>query len=223
VAVAVEVLPSAAYASEAAARIAVALPGEGAVVITGGTTAGSVYGHLARASAGWGDIDVFFSDERCVPPDHDKSNFAMASALLLERVGARRVHRMRGEDDPEAAAASYHEEIAPAVDTGLDLALLGLGRDCHIAALFPGSTALHENVRLCAAVARPDGMRGLTLTPPALLSAQRLILAVAGPSKADAVRRAVTGDEGADACPARLLTQHPDATFLLDDAAAARL
>jgi 6-phosphogluconolactonase len=178
------------------------------------------YEELARASAGWGDIEVFFSDERCVPPDDDRSNFAMTSRLLLERVDPHAVHRMRGEIDPREAAASYHDVIAPAAEAGIDLVLLGMGGDCHIAALFPGSPALAERERLCVVVDRPEGRRGLTLTPPALLSAQRVLLLVSGEAKADAVRRAVRRGEAPDACPARLLGDHPDTTFLLDEGAA---
>jgi 6-phosphogluconolactonase len=219
----VEVLAGRRYADEAAARVALALPGEGSVVLTGGTTARPLYEALAGADIGWGGLEILFSDERCVPPNDAASNYAMASEALLEDVRPARVHRMRGEDDPEAAANTYHEAISVPVGRGLDLVLLGMGADCHVAGLFPASPALEERDRLCRAVDRPDGMRGLTLTPPALLAGRRVLLLVAGRGKAEAVRRAVAGDEPPASCPARLLAGHPDATFLVDDAAASAL
>ncbi|MFN2488309.1 MAG: 6-phosphogluconolactonase [Actinomycetota bacterium] len=218
----VEALDPGSYDREVAARIALDLPGRGSVVLTGGTTAARIYGCLARADAGWGDLDVFFSDERCVPPDDDASNFGMAARLLLEPVGAPSVHRMRGEDDPEEAARAYGAEVSAGAAEGFDLVLLGMGSDCHIAALFPGSPALAAS-ELCVAVERPDGLGGLTLTPPALLASRTVLVVVAGGGKAEAVRRAVAGGQEPQSCPARLLAEHPNATFLLDEGAASLL
>jgi 6-phosphogluconolactonase len=146
----------------------------------------------------------------------------MAKRILLDRVRPRAVERMRGEDEPERAADTYHGRVAPAVARGLDLVLLGMGADAHICALFPSSSALGVTSSYCVAVDRPDGLRGLTLTPPALLSASHVLLIVNGTSKAAAVARVVNGDEEPSACPARLLAGL-DATFLLDGEAAARL
>ncbi|HEV3472062.1 MAG TPA: 6-phosphogluconolactonase, partial [Actinomycetota bacterium] len=75
----------------------------------------------------------------------------------------------------------------------------------------------------CVAVDRPDGLRGLTLTPAVVLSARKILVLVTGEVKAEAVKRAVQGGETVEACPARLLAAHPDVTFLLDDAAASLL
>jgi 6-phosphogluconolactonase len=220
---AAEVFSSATFAQEAAARIAISLPGSGSVVLTGGTTVADVYTALAGADVGWGELEVFFSDERCVPPDDAHSNYALVRRALLDGVEPAAVHRMRGEIDPPAAARIYDDEIAPAHERGIDLVLLGMGADCHVAALFPGSSALDVATPLCISVDRPDGLEGLTLTPPVLLGAARVLLVVAGAGKAEAVRRAVASDEPWTSCPARLLADHADATFLLDDAAAALL
>lgn len=219
---AVETFPAESYASEAASYITTRLPASGNVVLTGGTTAQDVYGRLPDAAEDWSLLDVFFSDERCVPPDDERSNFGVAKRILLDRVRPRTVERMRGEDEPERAARAYHERIAPAVAQGLDLVLLGMGADAHVCALFPYSPALAVTGSYCVAVDRPDGLRGLTLTPPALHAAASVLLVVSGASKAEAVARVVTGDEEPAACPARLLAGL-DATFLLDGEAAARL
>ncbi|MGH2757062.1 MAG: 6-phosphogluconolactonase [Actinomycetota bacterium] len=212
-----EVFPTDGYTSQAAALIQEAIPSSGTIVVTGGTTAARVYPELSMAAD---VLDIFFSDERCVPPDDDASNFKMASETFLSRSNSR-VHRMRGELGPDEAAADYHNKIAPFVARGFDLMMLGMGADCHVGALFPGSSALDET-RFCAAVERPDGLQGLTLTPPAMKAARKILLLVTGAEKTDAVRRVVLGTEDVSECPARLLADHPDVTFLLDEPAAAK-
>lgn len=214
----VEVFPAAALAAAAAGVIDGMLPRDGSVVITGGGTAEVVYPELARAGGDWSGVDVFFSDERCVPPDDPASNYGMAKRTLLDVVAPRTVHRMEGEIDPQEAAALYDELVVDA----FDLVVLGLGEDAHVAGLFPGSPGLLEAAS-CVAVDRPDGMQGLSLTPPALLSGEFVIFVVAGAAKAEAVRRALAAEEDVMACPATLFRDHGSVTFLLDEASAAAL
>jgi 6-phosphogluconolactonase len=215
----IEVISSDAYATSVAVRIAEGLPASGSVVITGGTTAAKIYEHLDPAR--WNGLDVFFSDERCVPPTDDASNFNMATELFLGLSSAN-VHRMEGELDPVDAARRYHDALQPFVADGIELMLLGMGADCHIGALYPGSDAL-EAADYCAAVHRPDGLGGLTLTPQAMLAAKSVKVLVTGSAKSEAVLRALQGDEDITKCPARLLAQHPNVTFYLDEAAATLL
>jgi 6-phosphogluconolactonase len=221
----IEVFAPSGYPAAAADIIAGHLPGAGgSLVLTGGTTAQKIYAVLAKvAPPVLGELAIAFSDERCVPPDHDESNFKMATDLLLNGQAPAGLHRMRGEDPPDEAAAAYSEEIRPLVDRGIDLLLLGMGADAHIGAMFPGSPALDETEQLCRAVDRPDGMQGLTLTPPAMLSAATILLLVTGAAKAGTVRRVVQGDEPVVDCPGRLLADHPNVTFLLDEPAASGL
>jgi 6-phosphogluconolactonase len=217
---AVEIWPSGSYAAGAAQWIAERMPAEGSLVLTGGSTAGELYPELQVELSG---VDIFFSDERCVPPDHEDSNFALADRLLLGRTGATRVHRMRGEDPPLEAAGAYHDELVPAVRRGFELMVLGMGDDNHIAALFPNSPALINPASLCLPVDRPDGLKGLTMTQPALVAARTVVLIVTGAAKAEAVGRAIRSDDDQLGCPVRLLEGHPDATFLLDEPAAVHL
>ena len=219
----VEVFDSTRYPIHVAALLAADIAGAATVVLTGGTTAQKVYPALAEAAAGRADAEIFFSDERCVPPDDPASNYGMARRLLVDPLRIRSVHRMRGEDPPEEAARRYSDEVASTVPNGFDLVMLGMGGDCHIGAMFPGSPALEETSAFCRAVDRPDGMKGLTLTPAAVLSARTIRLLVSGEAKAEAVRRVVAGDETVRECPARLLADHPDVTFLLDEPAASLL
>ena len=220
---AVEVFSARDYPARAAALIAQRLYGDGAVVLTGGGTAERVYPHLAELGVSWLGRVVLFSDERAVPPDDPASNYGMAVRTLGPALAVADVRRMRGEDDPDAAARAYGEEVRPLLTPGPRLVVLGLGDDAHVAALFPRSRALAERGRPCVAVDRPDGLTGITLTPPALVAGREVVVIATGAAKADAVRRAVAGDEPVERCPARLLAAHARVTFALDDAAAADL
>lgn len=215
----IELIEDEAYPGAVAARISQLLPDTGSVVITGGTTAARVYEHLVPSR--WNGLEVFFSDERCVPPDHAESNFKMANDLFLGSSTAI-VHRMEGEHDPKEAAARYHDAIQPFVAEGIDLCLLGMGADCHVGALYPYSDALSAADH-CAAVDRPDGLGGLTLTPQAMLAARSIRVLVTGEKKAEALIRTTRGDEEIAKCPSRLLMQHPDVTFWVDEGAASLL
>ncbi|MBA2725418.1 MAG: 6-phosphogluconolactonase [Actinobacteria bacterium] len=210
------------FASEAATRVVGALPGGGSLVLTGGTTFEPLLPQFAAKKPDWAGVEIAFSDERCVPPDHAASNYGMARRLFLDAIEPGKVHRMKGELEPPQGAAEYHLSVTPLVERGFDLLLLGMGADAHIGALYPLSPGLGDTA-YCAAVDRPDGLQGLTLTPPAMMSAKKVFLLVSGEVKAATVRRAVTGDEAPETCPVRLLADHPDVTFLLDEAAASHL
>src|SRR5579872_3273538 len=136
----------------ACAREAIALRGRFDVALAGGTTPRAAYALLAespRAQAvAWGDVHVYFGDERCVPPDHDASNYRMAHDALLSRVAIApgNVHRMCGELDPPTAAREYARMLVThlGMPPRFDLVMLGLGVDAHTASLFPGSDPLTD-------------------------------------------------------------------------------
>lgn len=156
------------------------------LILAGGRTPRPVYARLASEPYDWTEVHVFFSDERCVPPDHPDSNFRMARETLLAHVPAR-VHRMPGET---CDAAAYEGELRAFFGgpPAFDLAFLGLGADGHTASLFPGDPALAEERRLVLRVRGPDYPR-LTLTLPALSAARLAVFLVAGAEKRGALRR----------------------------------
>ncbi|MFW6206255.1 MAG: 6-phosphogluconolactonase, partial [Gemmatimonadota bacterium] len=144
----IRVHPEAEAASHAAARFTVRQAREAVeehdsfgLALAGGSTPRRLYELLAteyRAEIPWPRVQFYWSDERCVPPDDERSNYGIARSMLLDHVPipATNVHRIRGELGPERAAAEY-ERILGQADS-LDLVLLGLGADGHTASLFPG-------------------------------------------------------------------------------------
>jgi 6-phosphogluconolactonase len=195
----------------------------GQLCITGGSTPRVAYERVAEVRTNWSGVEVWFTDERCVPPDHEHSNFRMAHEALLGRVQGATVHRMKGELGPAEGAADYEREYEAAAEPAFDLILLGMGPDAHICSLFPGDDALGERERPVVGVETP-GMAPLvsriTLTLPVVNRSQRIVFLVTGEDKAEAVARAFAGPPDPMA-PASLVDGN--VTVLLDEPAASRL
>ena len=207
------------------------------IALAGGRTPEAVYRLLAeppyRERVDWARVEVFWGDERCVPPDHTDSNYRMALEALISRVPvpAAHVHRMRGEVDPTAAAQEYERTLRTVFgETGdgpprLDLILLGLGSDGHTASLFPGTPVVREAAQWVAAawVAKFEVWR-LTLTPPSLNAARHVLFLVTGPDKAEAVRAVLEGPLDPDRLPAQIVRPSEGRVeWILDREAASRL
>jgi 6-phosphogluconolactonase len=200
---------------------AIGANGAGTLGLAGGRTPEPVYRELASdRRILWSQVDVFFTDERAVPPDDPESNYHMVYRALLSRVPIPegRVHRMEAERlDRDAAAGEYARALPPR----LDVLLLGVGADGHTASLFPGAGALDERGRLVVPVVgpKPPGER-LTITPPVIEAARKLAVIAAGADKADMVARALEGPVTPRAVPAALARR---GVWFLDRAAASRL
>ena len=207
--------------AQAAAELLAAAGGH--VAITGGSTPRVAYERAAGLRDDWSGVDFWFTDERCVPPDHEHSNFGMAERALLGRAEGATVHRMRGELGPEDGASAYENELGEFGPDALDLILLGVGPDAHICSLFPGDDALGERERLVVGVETP-GMAPLvpriTLTLPMVNASRQIVFLVTGEDKAEAVQRVFAGPPDPRA-PGSLV--EGDVVALLDAAAAARL
>ena len=177
----------------------------GQMALTGGSTPRIAYERAAALQPDWGAVSVWWGDERCVPPDDERSNYLLTDESLLSRLEAppRQVHRIRGELKAEDAAAELDSALAGVI---LDLVLLGMGPDGHVASLFPGSPQLAVEDR--RAVSGPPGLEPfvelVTMTLPVLRAARRIVLLVTGDAKADAIARAF-GPEIDEELPASLL------------------
>lgn len=204
-------------------RLARAAREGGNVVLTGGTTPELAYREAARRAPAWSNVDVWWGDERCVPPDDERSNYGMAKRALLDRLerGPRAVHRIKGELGKEQAAAEYERELD---DAQLDLVLLGLGPDGHVASLFPNAPTLLQREKVLPAEAGLEPfVDRVTLSLPTLRSAGEILFAVAGGAKADAAARAFAG-KPSPGTPASLVRAEGGRTVaILDRAAAAKL
>jgi 6-phosphogluconolactonase len=202
----------------AAAALAAAARAGGSISLAGSNTPRRSYELLAaEPGIDWSQVHVWFGDERCVAPDDPDSNYRMANETLISRIDipVANVHRIRGEDDPDAAADAYSREIA---GLSLDLALLGLGPDGHTASLFPESPALDERDRLAVAVvASKPPPRRITLTLPVFERAAAILVLAPGESKADAIAAVLRGPD--PRYPASLLPA--DRTTILTDQAGA--
>jgi 6-phosphogluconolactonase len=210
------------------------------VALSGGRTPKSLYALLATdryaARVDWPRVHVFWGDERCVPPADPMSNYRMVRETLIDRVPlpAENVHRIRGEDDPVAAAAVYERELRhvlgtsagpPTPDARFDLILLGMGDDGHTASLFPGLTAVGEHERwVMAQYVAAVSMWRVTCTPVLFNAAAAVVFLVSGREKAETLRQVLEGPYQPELLPAQVVAPRDGSVcWLLDAAAAANL
>lgn len=192
------------------------------LALAGGRTPQPIYEQLAEryVNVPWALVDIFFGDERRVPPDDPASNYRMAYESLLSRVPIEqgRVHRMPGELEDAAAAAREYESVLPA---SLDILLLGLGADGHTASLFPGAPQLGERERRVVPSTSPAPPAGrLTITPPVIDGARHVAVMAEGRSKSAAVARALEGSFDPYTLPAQFALR---GCWILDGDAASLL
>jgi 6-phosphogluconolactonase len=197
----------------------------GHVVLTGGSTPAIAYELAAERERDWSRTELWWGDERCVPPDDERSNYGMAKRTLLDLVAVQpaAVHRMRGELGREEGAAAYDGELGDLAR--FDLVLLGLGPDGHIASLYPDQPTLDESERrVVGAEAHLEPfVDRITLTLPMLRAARAIVFLVAGEDKADACARAF-GGVPTHATPGSLVRAvSGTTTAVLDPAAASKL
>jgi 6-phosphogluconolactonase len=204
--------------------------------LSGGSTPQRLFRQLAAGPfAGlvpWDSVQVFWGDERNVPPGHPDSNYSVARELLLSRVPIphANIHRIPTGDGTAVEAADLYQrtlrEVLPCENglPRLDYNLLGLGTNGHCASLFPHRPTLHETQRLVVAdhVEEVNSWR-VTLTAPVLNNAAQITFLVTGEGKASVVRQVIEGPRDPEAAPAQLIApSHGSMTWILD-AAAARL
>jgi 6-phosphogluconolactonase len=209
---------------------AISVTGRFTLALSGGSTPRAAYTRLATDDLArqveWSLVHVLWGDERCVPPDDPRSNYRMAKEALLDRVPIppNQVYRIRGEDEPQEAAADYEDELR-SLNGSLDLVLLGLGEDGHTASLFPGQPTVHEAEYWVMAVPAPTGdMWRITLTPAVLNLAGNVTFVVSGASKAQRLAEVLEGPFNPDLLPAQAVRPlQGRLTWMVDEAAAAQL
>lgn len=238
----IKVLPTPqAIAEEAARRIseaaevAIALNDRFSLALSGGSTPKLLHQVLAseyRDAIDWAKVEIFFGDERCVPPDHAESNFRMAQETLLSKVPipGDNVYRMRGEIEPNEAAKEYGlmlKEKFGSLDAGpgLSLILLGLGEDAHTASLFPGTVAVAETKHRCMANYAEHSTTGkswrITLTAPFINQSEQVLFLVTGQKKAQALANVLEGPRNPTEWPAQLIAPASGkVSWLIDPAGA---
>lgn len=217
----------------------VAKRGVARVAISGGSTPQAAFKLLADPAqpfvntVPWDKLQLFWVDERCVPPDHPESNYGVCKRLLLDHVAipAANVHRMEGELDPDEAASRYEStlrntlKLEGAESPAFDLLLLGMGDDGHTASLFPHTEALNELGRLVVAnhVPQKDTWR-ITLTWPVINQASEVVFEIAGAAKTAVVGEVFTGPRDPERLPSQLIRPSNGRLLLqLDEIAAAKL
>jgi 6-phosphogluconolactonase len=221
-------------------QAAVTARGLARIALSGGHTPNQVFSLLAeprepyRNKVPWDRLFVFWVDERCVPPDHEDSNYRVANELLFSRVPISPEHviRVQGELEPEKAAAVYesairgHFRLEGAQAPVFDLLHLGMGDDGHTASLFPHTEGLHEMGRVAIANHVPQSKETwrITLTSPVINAAREVFFLVDGAKKADPLGRVLQGPYDPETLPSQLIQpQNGRLLFYLDGLAAAHL
>ncbi|HEX8521167.1 MAG TPA: 6-phosphogluconolactonase [Tepidisphaeraceae bacterium] len=232
----VHVLPDAkAIAEEAADRIvgaaaqAIQLSGTFTLALSGGSTPKTLHQLLAsdayRSQIDWSKVEIYFGDERTVPPDHADSNYRMAHETLLSKVPIppQNIHRMRGEIDPNEAAIEYGRMLKARFGEtgGIDLILLGMGDDGHTASLFPSTEALRETHHRCLAnfVPKLNTWR-ITMSAPFLNRSREVLILVSGASKAHVLAQVLHGPRDQALFPVQMIQPTSGKLYWLVDKAA---
>lgn len=196
------------------------------IALSGGSTPKLLYQQLAseewREEMSWDKWEVYWSDERAIPPDHPDSNYRLAHSTFLSKVPVQKIFRMEGEAaDLEQVAREYEELLQENFDEPIpvfDLILLGIGADGHTASLFPNHAALNSEKRVEAVELKGER---LTLTLRVLNAARTILFLVSGEEKAQAVKEIL--ELGTRQLPATLVNPPEGECFWILDAAAARL
>ncbi len=226
-------------------QAAVAERGVASLALSGGSTPAKLFKLLAargRDALPWDQIELWWGDERTVPPDHADSNYRMAKETLIEplELDPAKVHRMEGERDPAEAAEAYERALVHALGAPpvFDLVLLGMGPDGHTASLFPGTKALgdfsgrREPVadgrwvvanHVDSPVTKGETWR-ITLTAPAINAARHVRFLIGGADKAESLAHVLEGAREPRTYPSQLIAPPTgELVWLVDSAAAAKL
>ena len=231
--------PDAESAAQACARhvfsileMSLAGDGDATVAFSGGKTPKLMFKHLAETRFDWSRVQLYWVDERAVPPEHEDSNFKLLEEYLIKqaRIPHRNVHRVHAELPPQQAARHYEGEIRSCFELEqgelphFDLVHLGVGPDAHIASLFPGEPLIEDREGIAAAVwVEKLGKWRITLLPGVLLAARHAAVLVSGEDKAECMRQVLRGEYAPLQFPAQIIAHHSRRATWFLNADAARL
>jgi 6-phosphogluconolactonase len=221
-------------------RAAATARGKARIAVSGGRTPKNTFALLADPKAEffsqvpWDKLELYWVDERCVPPDHPDSNYRMTKEAMLDHVPLQpsQIFRIQGELDPEEAASKYESAIRQSFRLEgaempvFDMVELGMGPDGHTASLFPHTEGLHEFMRVAIANHVPQQKETwrVTLTSPVLNRARDVFFLIEGPDKVDALKQVFTGAYDPETYPSQLIRPASRRiTLLLDKVAATAL
>lgn len=205
------------------------------IALSGGSTPRKVFEYMAlhyKDQIEWQKMQVFWSDERCVDPESEESNYRMAKESLLDKVliPANNIFRMHGEADPSSEAKRYEEIIRQNVSSThtfpkFDIVMLGLGDDGHTVSIFPGNLDLFTSEKLCVVAGNPySKQKRITVTGKIINHAQTVIFLVTGEPKAEMVARIIEKKHGWDKLPAAMVNpEEGELIWLIDELAANKL
>ncbi|MFC2116643.1 6-phosphogluconolactonase [Bacteroidota bacterium] len=205
------------------------------IALSGGSTPKILFEHLARFSHDldmWENVNIYWVDERCVPPDHPDSNFGLCNEILLRHIklSSDHVFRMMGEKEPHDEAARYSGKLLENLPShndipAFDLVLLGMGNDGHTASIFPDQMQLLTTDQICDVGIHPKSRQHrVTLTGKVINNAHQIYFLVTGTEKADIVAMIIEGEPGKDKYPAAHINPtHGTLSWFLDASAAAHL
>jgi 6-phosphogluconolactonase len=232
----IQVVPNATAIAAAAAEKIIeianaSIPQRGtfSIALSGGSTPKTLFQLLATDDyikrIDFKNWQIYFGDERCVPPAHPDSNFRMARQALLDHVDIPpdHIHRMKGEIEPQQAAIEYGQLLKQNFgDAGPDVILLGMGDDGHTASLFPHTAALAETHHRCVAnYAEKLGVWRLTMTAPFINRARQIIVMVSGAAKTQRIDQVLQGPKDPQTLPIQMIDPTGGNLLWLIDAPAA--
>lgn len=201
------------------------------VALSGGNTPKTLFEYLAdnyNEKIAWERIKFFWTDERCVTPDHEESNYGMASKALIKHINIpqNNIHRIHGENPPELEAVRYAEELnkIPKVNNlpCFDLVLLGMGADGHTVSIFPDRMDLLHSDKFCENVQHPDTKQNrITITGKVVNNARKKVFFITGAGKAETIHQILEQKPESENYPATYITNN--VKWYLDNAAAKQL
>ncbi len=201
------------------------------LALSGGNTPKRIFEKLTYKKISWNQIQFFWGDERCVPPDHSESNYKMAREHLFDRIKIQdhQIHRIKGENDPASEAVRYEKEIRNHLDQYrklpvFDMIMLGLGEDGHTASIFPDQMYLLKSDKVCEIAIHPEtGQKRITLTGPVIKKAKNILFIVTGKTKSKIIADIVYKRGDWKKYPASYITPENGELYWITDSEASSL